>query len=501
MSKLNQASKKIDFILGTIGKEVSGMETVIPNPQNSNTTSYILEKWSQNVEQIKKLYNDINTEDQRTEYSRRIYIYYWYLVVHSQQWKELQLSETIKIQLNQFEDLIQRNIQELNLTPKISDSSYQVGAKQYQVNIPSPGQYKLAIYNYQPNEQETILTFLNDEPYEFRKANEKEKWYLGDLVNLKEGGQTIVLPELSPRELAYPGFELKQPPGTPGCEQVELGKIDPEIDYDLEFEYETLSDRHIKIDLLEKNSDFPEGKEKSIYPVINRNSTKPFWYKINIKYIPSKFVENATLRFCIKGNLSVPTTLDYNSIVGSVSLPTTLDVKSIKMTDVYPGSPVFIIQENTSQVPDDYKLQFVALNQTAYLVLVSGMNRQSILNFNSRFDQQWVLKKVNVNTAKQYFKGEQKSYLGGQVIEYERQDKHVLSGLMFPGDITSKVPDIELNILSNGWSITPDGNKEEAYLIEYTPQKIFYKAGAISLVFLIGLLLAYISIRVVKKND
>ena len=121
-----------------------------------------------------------------------------------------------------------------------------------------------------------------------------------------------------------------------------------------------------------------------------------------------------------------------------------------------------------------------------------------MLNFNSRFDQQWALKKVDINLAKQYFKGKRKQYLTGSVIEYERQNKHILSGLMFPGGKPQK-PDIQLNAFSNGWVINSESGKEMAFIIEYTSQSTFYKATAVSLASLLGLGIIYLLFIRFKK--
>ena len=104
----------------------------------------------------------------------------------------------------------------------------------------------------------------------------------------------------------------------------------------------------------------------------------PFLYNANIKYVPSEFAEDATLGFCIEKKYD---------------LPTTLEIKNLKVIETYSNYLVFLTEEKPPILSADYNLQFVALNQTAYLVLISGAPDQFMIGFNSRFDQQWGLKK------------------------------------------------------------------------------------------------------------
>ena len=54
------------------------------------------------------------------------------------------------------------------------------------------------------------------------------------------------MPELTKREVSYPGFEIKESLGASECKQIDLGKIDPKTDYSINFEYLTTSAGLIK---------------------------------------------------------------------------------------------------------------------------------------------------------------------------------------------------------------------------------------------------------------
>lgn len=477
-----QPTEKIDFILGTMSKEVSAMDSIVVNPKNSSTVSSILAKWSNNIELINQYFENIGQQEKKEEYSRRMYVYYWNLLVSSQKWRELELVESTETKLEEFEDIISRYVQKLGVEPQEPTSNYDIGTKQYGVNVPYEGDYKIAVYNYKTNDSGTLPGLVNDGTYSFSKSS-SNKWYIGKSIRLDKGGQTIVLPELTGRETSYPGFKINNTPGSSECRQVDLGRVDREIRYDLSLEYLTLSDRLVKVELLETNKQFPKGHEKTVYPEIDKNASDPFLYRLNIKYKPGTYAETAFLKICVES---------------AYDFPTSFELKGVNVIEKYPDYLVFLTKENPVVSPNNYNLQFVALNQTAYLVRLSGISDQFILGFNSRFDKQWNLREVDPSVANSYFKGRERKYLSGNVIEYERQDRHLLSDWVFKGEMP-RSPDIELNTYGNGWLIKDVNNKEVTYLIEYRPQNILYKASLVSIISLFSLGLIYLLFLVLKR--
>lgn len=481
--KYKLPTEKIDFALGTMSKEISAMDKIIVNPKNSNTIERLLQKWSNNINLVTQFFKDIDQQNQKDEYARRIYFYYWNFLVSIQKWRETGLTESIRTQLGEFEDVLSKNVQELNVISEVPISNYDVRTKQYTVNVPYAGTYKLAVYDYKPDDRKVLAGFVNNISYDFAKPPLNNKWYFGESIKLDEGGQSIVLPELVRREKFYSGFKINATTGSSECESVDFGEVDPEIDYDFSLEYLTLSDRLVDVQLLETNKQFSKGSKKSVYPQIIKNSLDPFSHRVNIKYKPSVYAETTFLRICVEG---------------SYDLPTAFELKGVKVTEKYPDYLVFLIKENLLASPTNYNLQFVALNQTAYLVKVSGVTDQFILGFNSRFDQQWKAQEVDTNLANRYFKGREKKYLDGKVVEFERQDKHLWSDWVFKGEV-SRGPDIELNAYGNGWLVNSSGKKELALLIEYRPQNTLYRTSLVSIMSLFSLGLVHLILFYSKK--
>lgn len=485
MEGYKQPAEKIDFILGTMSKEVSAMDTIIANSKNSNAIIHLLTKWGNNIKLIDQYFDKIGQQEKKEEYFRRVYFYYWNLSVSIQKWGEPELTKLIKTELYKFEDLLRRSVQELDLDPRVFVSDYNIGTKHYNVNIPHEGDYKIVVYDYKPNdERESFSGIVNAAAYSFTKSSSNSnKWYSGETIRLNKGESSIVLPELIRRELSYPGFKVSSSAGSSECKQVDLGKIDKEINYDINLDYLSFSDRLMKVELLETSKPFPKGKKKFIYPQVDKNPSNPFSYRAVSKYKPSAYAETAILRICIEG------VYDFS---------TTTELKSVKVTEKYPDYLVFTVKENPPIFPSNYNLQFVALNQTAYLVRVSGNATPFVLGLNSRFDQQWGVREVETSATNSYFKGREKKYLGGKVVEYERQDKHLFSEMVFKGGL-ARSPDIELNAYGNGWLINNVDKNVTTYLIEYQAQSTLYRTSLVSIISLLSLGSIYSLFYVIKK--
>ena len=172
------------------------------------------------------------------------------------------------------------------------------------------------------------------------------------------------------------------------------------------------------------------------------------------------------------------------------STSTLIEITKIQASEVRP----IIFVEIDTNVPDfdSPNIEFVALNQTKYLVRTKG-SEHFLLGFNSRFDQNWSLREIKQEVGS-YFKGDTRSFQNGKVVEYERQDAHVITDIIFPSDGKKLYPTLKLNGISSGWILNPQNlnqTAEHVYLLEYNNQNDFYKVLAVSLVTLIFILSLY----------
>lgn len=152
-----------------------------------------------------------------------------------------------------------------------------------------------------------------------------------------------------------------------------------------------------------------------------------------------------------------------------------------------PGARPAIFAVLVKNAPDftSPDIEFVALNQTKYLIRTKG-DEHFLIGFNSRFDPNWSLREISQDTTS-YFKGDTKSFQNGKVVEYERQDSHILTDLVFPSYGQKFYPNIKLNGFANGWILNDQNSqeREHVYLLEYNNQNEFYKAAGVTLLSLL----------------
>lgn len=201
-------------------------------------------------------------------------------------------------------------------------------------------------------------------------------------------------------------------------------------------------------------------------------------------YTPSSLIEEAILS--VNKRIFRAQKLDSNWYqVTKVSLaqPTTL-IEIAKPQALIPRPVIFAVLVKNAPDFTSPNIEFVALNQTKYLVRTKGSER-FLIGFNSRFDPNWSLRKITQDTTN-YFAGDTHSFQNGKVVEYERQDNHVITDLIFPGDGKKLYPTLKLNGLSSGWILNSQNlTQENVYLLEYNNQNDFYKALAVSITALI----------------
>ena len=179
--------------------------------------------------------------------------------------------------------------------------------------------------------------------------------------------------------------------------------------------------------------------------------------------------------------------------ITKVPLGNTPTLIEITKTQASETRPVIFVELETG-APDlgSPNIEFVALNQTKYLVQAKG-SEHFLLGFNSRFDPNWSLREISSKLANKYFVGDKRIFLKGKVIEYERGDKHVITDLVFPKSKYKLTPSFQLNGFSNGWLVdSNDANSEKTFLLEYNNQNDYYKALAVSLatlIFILGMLI------------
>lgn len=156
-------------------------------------------------------------------------------------------------------------------------------------------------------------------------------------------------------------------------------------------------------------------------------------------------------------------------------------------------SGIFAVSSPSPDVPDKPRIDYIALNQTKYLIKIRETKDKLLLVFNSRFDPEWTIRPVG-NKAGEYFNGEQRVYENG-VVEHARSDKHLLTDIIFPRKSASIAPKFIANGFSTGFEIdhvSKEAPEEQYYLLEYNNQNNLYKAAGISIISFISFVVLYL---------
>lgn len=179
--------------------------------------------------------------------------------------------------------------------------------------------------------------------------------------------------------------------------------------------------------------------------------------------------------------------------IAKMSLASTRALIEItKIQDSEPRPVIFAELRKSSPSFISPNIEFVALNQTKYLIRAKG-SEHFLLGFNSRFDPSWSLREIDSKLANKYFVGDKRNFPKGKVIEYERGDKHVITDLVFPKSKVRLTPSFQLNGFSSGWIVdSNNASSEKTFLLEYNNQNDFYKALTVSFVTLIFILGLYL---------
>lgn len=480
-NQLTTPEEKVDFVLGNINKEVSAMNVVITNPKNFEVVNNLLSGWLNDIEKIRQYMDGFDNSTSKEVYMKRASDHYWFFLTRTQKWRELQLTQSTIKNLDRFEDTLSEYSAQLQTSTRPESQEFALNSKSYKVNVPDNGNYLLALYNYKPQDSDEILVEIQNNQYLFSKQEDSKNWYFGKEISLNKGESNIFVPEIVKRERTYSDTVVNAGPGETKCGMINLGAVERDIAYNFSFNYSTIFNELNEFKIHEYTSGDDHGEDVPLSIQSNRNELSPSLYNASFTYLPSKNVNKALFEVCTGGHP------ESNS---------TIEMTGMKLVENYPDHLVFLVKSALVKNETRQKVEFVSLNQTAYLVRVAGVDRDFILNFNERYDPSWKIRKVDSTAANKYFTGETKTYLDGSVVEYERHYGHKLLGREFDNK-DSVAADISLNTFSNAWVVSENPN-ETVYLVEHTLQRSVYKVAVVSIVGLIIMLLA--SVRLIMKG-
>ncbi len=479
--KIVEVPKLIDFDLGIMAKNAAALKVLIVNKSKNKTVENIIDNWYVRLDEIKSNYLSIQDKNLKQEKSKDIYRYLWSFILGSQEWKHLTESPSTFERLSAFENDTRLYINKLGLKPVIPPPS-SIDKMIYKVAIPIEGSYQISLYSDLLTKSSVLL---DGNPIDISRYSPTRKWFQSEFIKLSAGEHILSLSKSTKKPEVYNNVELEAPSAKLVCSNIDLGNVDPENAYTIRFNYSSISGRPLNFQALEKSETSTEWTVNKVYPNVKELPQKDFSYQVDFKYEPGVLAKTLSLRFCMDGY--------YLS-------PTYAKVENLSMEEVSPDPLVFVISTNKTITQNASPIEFVSLNQTKYLIRLSKNSDDFILNFNSRFDQQWRIREVDTMTANKFLTGETKAYLSGKVIEYERQDKHIFTDSLFPRLTKLEyVPQFTLNAFNNAWFL--EGNIDsgpKTYLLEYIYQNTLYKTSIFSGAAFVFLLVLYFWIN---KNE
>jgi len=473
-NRIKDPSQKIDYVLGNITKRVSVVNSYIEQDKKDNVAiNYMLNDWKGSLLQIKGIHNTITDPVAKEQSSNKIYYFARQFLLDTQKWKE---GDTYRHKYYESEfSLFAVFLKDLISSPEFSQERAREATNQrkYILKIPQDGRYTIFIH---PNldaknkiksfpikvaDQEILLT---DKDYD-------GIWLKTPPLDLKSGDVDVIFlsqPIDFTNILAQPNFKVEANNFEANCQEIRLDNLDLGGTYRMKFTYRGTNKGYLNVTMRE------EGRYVVTSPPERKFLADSFVSKDSSSNSQNIFglstgTEHVVFNFCIDP-------YDTN--------PSGVEIQDLKF-DLIPYVSVLLAASEKNKPTAYNPLEFVALNQTKYLVRFNDNMKNAILQYNSRYDGNWKIREVDATKAASFFTGDKKDYVSVKAIEYTRQDNHIMTDLYFP-DNGSVYKQISLNKITNMWVL--DGVRDKVYLIEYTIQNEFYKTAFLSLGILVSLI-------------
>lgn len=501
LNSLNDPVQKVDFLLGTTAKSASAVDILIKDRRNSRIVDEIVSEWNGTLGRIKEYYQSIQGTEEKTQSGKRIYKYLWAIILRTQDWRFHDEDSPNIEKLESFEDLSKFLIKDLNLQPPPREDKNQAVNYKYALNIPKTGTYKIGVYGdldagvERKNDEDSErrpkpLLLVNNDSIPLTKVGSGEMWYQAQEIRLDSGEYFLSLPPfVVTKTQKVNDFRLNAFAARSGCADVNIDNINAKSQYRIKFKYKNASGRPLSVRMIEQGSYPLKTIQKKVAFNVSDVSVDNSSYGGEFGYVPGSLVKTAKIQFCIDSY--------YLS-------DTSGQVNSLEINETRPSPLVFgYSTDQFSEIPST-NLEFVALNQTKYLIRVDDTPTNAMVVLNSRHEDSWRMREVDQQEASKYFIGEQKRYLNGRVVEYERQDNHIITNLIFP-QISDNMKQIDLliNGFAGAWNFpsgAPDKEGKRTFLLEYQVQNSVYPAAIASLSFLVLLTILFLINRHEKSN-
>lgn len=477
-------SSKINLILSSSSRLVGNLGLLVYDKEKENSAKVAAKDLAQNLSEIENHVEVIKNRQLRNDEAKKINFFLNFFVSYISQWKTTTTSESLAADLNVLDDKLKNYLQKIKQDlpeREIEDAD----PNQYKYNLSLPKDGKYSLYLYLPSyTNESVKILVKGQPLILSQIN--KDWYgifnlsyVKSVMDLNIDKSDLVTPKVA----KVNNFKLSKKEES-SCKDFMLNDLNPKINYQISFQHDQ-DIAKFSLQLIETNEQLNiDNKVEALYPKTALVDGSNKLYKTTVDYIPSASANDLKISICLSLEIE----------------PEDAEIYDFSITAI-PKKPIIFATLNNDLKLSSPDIEYLALNQTKYLVKVKEKEGDFVLNFNSRFDKGWRLREVDYNKAVNFFYGEQRSFMGGKVIEYLRKDNHILTDLVFNTSYGEKlIPEFKLNGFSNTWFISDDqSSREKIYLLEYNYQNDFYKAASISFVSLI-LIVGFYIFKYAKKK-
>lgn len=483
---LRSPQQVIDFYLNLMSQKIAAIQILTKGKTNTNGINESVKELEEDLIQIENNYSKLPNKYKQS-YLIKVQTFIEFFIGRNNYAREVLRDTQSRVELDRLDQILKEYQQTLNT--QSGDFVREEQSFRYEFRLPQTDNYYINVKTNSPLVNTSNLpVIVSDNTVQLKSKG--NGWFQAGPLKMEKGIASAYLPTLQRgfvKKVFKGNFNLENSGLDFGCTDISMENTDPGNNYRIKFDMESVVGAFFNTAIVEGNVTKSKTSNFEIISTFFLGERQKNTYET--MYHPSARTSESWIRFCVKPK-------EGNS-------KATVLVKNFEISQELPIPAIFIVSEKHESKRGKSKVEFVALNQTKYLVRISNFSDNKteqesnnfILNLNSRFDPNWKVREIDSTKAAGYFIGQTKVYSGGKVIEYERQDGHKITDVLFPIKDDGYTSDhFNSNVFANSWGVnkkSTDPNNPTVLLLEYDLQNSFYRASLISVVTFLLLIGSY----------
>lgn len=482
-SKIDNTGQEIDFLLGMVlKKEVLVEAILITRPVDSTLLPKILNDVTVNFQKIRQLYDLIPDQSQHIFYGKKINAYQRYIESRIDMLRGSIGDDSLNNTLDDLKWEMSR-LSVGNLNDGVPNEK-----KIYNFSIPTPSTYKIILSQdelfLQDVNGKDIEIFLDGDKYTTTATALSKNWSLLGSLFLTVGDHELGIPTPVSKELpnntTERSFEISSSNGSLACKSLSIGEITSRLTYHISFSYRTEVGDAIHFRLIQ-DTDLINFVARPKYKKEGSLDKESGWRQYETTYTPDKYTKSAKTEFCVNSSEGE----DSKSFIDQFLVTAAAQPK------------VFFVSQDDSIKFAAPNISFVRINQTKYLISINNVTSPFFLNFNQRFDTGWRLQDVKVKDGGEVFAPQFLLDSRYNTREYSQSNTSLENRITYMGTTVAAHHFLN-NGFANSWFIKSPG--DYSFILEYEPQKVFYKAAIFSAISVVVVVIMVLYIQYKRKE-